>query len=93
MIERPKLFDGTDVPDAPPYFGMGTGLYYGMGIFVGSSASGERLLMHTGRQPGASTELLLAPESGIAVAVMTNISGWDGADALAKKIAEIVHKE
>jgi len=26
MIQRPKLLDGT-VPNAPPYFGMGTGLY------------------------------------------------------------------
>lgn len=93
MIQRPKLLDGTDVSDAPPYFGMGAGLYYGMGIFVGSAPSGERLLLHTGRQPGASTELLLAPDSRIAVAVMTNVSGWNGGDALAKKIAEIVGKE
>ncbi len=93
MIERPKLLDGTNVPDAPPYFGMGTGLYYGMGIFVGSSPSGERLLLHTGRDPGASTELLLAPGSGIAVAVMTNLSAWNGTDALAKKILEIVRTE
>jgi len=93
MMQRPKLLDGTDVPEAPPYFGMGTGLYYGMGIFVGSSPNGEQLLRHTGRQPGTSTELLLAPQSRIAVAVMTNVSGWNGADALAKKIAEIVGKE
>ncbi|HKE96516.1 MAG TPA: serine hydrolase domain-containing protein [Povalibacter sp.] len=93
MIQRPKLLDGTDVPDAPPYFGMGTGLYYGMGIFVGSSPAGALLLRHTGRQPGASTELLLAPERRIAVAVMTNVSGWNGADGLAKKVAEIAGKE
>ena len=93
MVQRPKLIDGSDVPDAPPYFGMGTGLYYGMGMFVGKSSSGERLLMHTGRDPGASTELLLAPDSGIAVAVMSNVSQWDGTDTLAKKILEIVRKE
>jgi CubicO group peptidase (beta-lactamase class C family) len=91
MIQRPKLLDGTDVPNAPPYFGMGTGLYYGMGVFVGVTPWGERLLLHTGRDPGASAELILAPESGIAVAVMTNVSGWDGTDELAKKILEIVH--
>ena len=92
MTQRPKLLNGSDVPDAPPYFGMGTGLYYGLGMFVGSSASGERLLLHTGRDPGASTELLLAPESKIAVAVMTNMSQWNGGDDLAKKILEIVHQ-
>jgi serine beta-lactamase-like protein LACTB, mitochondrial len=93
MLQRPKLIDGSDVADAPPYFGMGNGLYYGMGMFVGKSASGERLLMHTGRDPGSSTELLLAPESGIAVAVMSNVSQWDGTDDLAKKILEIVEKK
>jgi serine beta-lactamase-like protein LACTB, mitochondrial len=92
MIQRPKLLNGSDVPDAPPYFGMGPGLYYGLGMFVGSSAWGERLLLHTGRDPGASTELLLAPESKIAVAVMTNMSQWNGGDDLAKKILEIVHQ-
>jgi CubicO group peptidase (beta-lactamase class C family) len=93
MMARPKLLSGADVPDAPPYFGMGTGLYYGMGMFVGSSSWGERLLMHTGRDPGASTELLLAPKSRIAVAVMANMSGWNGTDSLAKKILEIVRKQ
>jgi serine beta-lactamase-like protein LACTB, mitochondrial len=92
MVQRPKLNDGSDVPDAPPYFGMGTGLYYGMGMFVGKSPSGEQLLMHTGRDPGASTELLLAPQSEIAVAVMSNVSQWDGTDTLAKEILEIVRK-
>jgi serine beta-lactamase-like protein LACTB, mitochondrial len=90
MIERPKLIDGSPAPDAPNYFGMGSGLYYGLGIFVGKSATGERLLMHTGRDPGASTELLLAPDSSIAIAVMSNVSQWDGTDTLAKKILEIV---
>ncbi len=90
MIDRPKLIDGSPAPDAPNYFGMGSGLYYGMGIFVGKSSSGERLLMHTGRDPGASTELLLAPGSGIAVAVMSNVSQWDGTDDLAKKVLAIV---
>jgi serine beta-lactamase-like protein LACTB len=93
MVQRPKLIDGRDAPDAPPYFGMGTGLYYGMGMFVGKSASGERLLMHTGRDPGASTELLLVPETGIVVAVMSNVSQWDGTDALAQKILEILEKQ
>jgi CubicO group peptidase (beta-lactamase class C family) len=93
MVQRPKLIDGSEVPAAPPYFGMGTGLYYGMGIFVGKSPSGERLLMHTGRDPGSSTELLLAPDRGIAVAVMSNVSQWNGTDELARKILEIVGKE
>jgi hypothetical protein len=49
--------------------------------------------MHTGRDPGSSTELLLAPDSGVAVAVMSNVSQWDGTDDLAKKILEIVQKK
>lgn len=93
MVQRPKLVDRSDVPDAPPYFGMGAGLYYGMGVFVGKSRRGERLLLHTGRDPGASTELLLATQSGIAVAVMSNVSQWNGTDDLAKQILEIVRKE
>jgi serine beta-lactamase-like protein LACTB len=93
MVQRPKLIDGTDVPDAPPYFGMGTALYYGMGMFVGKSTSGEQLLLHTGRDPGASTELLLAPQRGIAIAVMSNVSQWDGTDDLAKKIFAIVREK
>ena len=47
--------------------------------------------MHTGRAPGASAELLWAPDSRISVAFMTNLSGWDGGDALATKILEIIH--
>ena len=93
MIQRPKLLDGSDVPYAPSYFGMGSGLYYSMGIFVGKTSAGEPLLMHTGRDPGASTELLLAPDSKVAVAVMTNMSQWDGGDDLAKQILEIVRNE
>lgn len=93
MMERPKLLDGTELPEAPPYFGMGSGLFYGMGMFVGSSPWGDRLLLHTGRDPGSSTELLLEPKTGIAVAVMTNLSQWNGTDALAKKILRLLHEE
>jgi serine beta-lactamase-like protein LACTB len=89
MIERPKLLDGTNAPDVPRFFGLDAGVYYGMGVFVGSM-NGEPLVMHTGSQSGTSTELLLAPDSGIAVAVMANRNGWNGAHALAKKIVESV---
>jgi CubicO group peptidase (beta-lactamase class C family) len=91
MMERPKLLDGTNAPDVPPFFGLDTGVYYGMGIFVGS-LNGEPLAMHTGSQSGTSTELLLVPNSGIAIAVMANRNGWNGANALAKRIVEIVGK-
>jgi CubicO group peptidase (beta-lactamase class C family) len=86
MLARPRLRDGTEVKNS---FGM----YYGMGIFVGSLTDGEPLLMHTGGQSGTSTELILLPRSDIAVAVMTNIDGWGGRDALAKNIAQIVGKQ
>ena len=91
MIARPRLLDGSDTPFAPTFLGLGPNVYYGMGVFVGSM-DGEPLVMHSGRQSGASTELLLAPQRKVAVAVMTNMNGWNGAHALALKIAEIVGK-
>jgi serine beta-lactamase-like protein LACTB, mitochondrial len=89
MLERPRLSDGSSVPFAPPFFGMGAEAYYGMGVFVGSM-NGERLVMHTGGQAGTSTELLLAPRANVSVAVMANIDGWRGAHAIATKVLEIV---
>jgi serine beta-lactamase-like protein LACTB, mitochondrial len=89
MIARPKLKDGSSVPFAPPTLGLGAESYYGMGIFVGS-LNGEQLLMHSGSQAGTTTELLLAPKSDVAVAVMTNVNGWRGAHALTTKVLEIV---
>lgn len=89
MIARPKLIDGTSVPAMPPFFGFGTDAYYGMGVFV-SSVAGDRFVMHPGSQNGTSTELLLVPKTNVAVAVMTNMNGWNGAHQLATQIAEIV---
>lgn len=89
MMARPRLLDGSPVPYAPPFFGVGATAFYGMGVFVGSMKE-EPLLAHTGSQSGASTELMLAPRSDAAVAVMSNVSGWNGAHALAVQIAEVV---
>lgn len=92
MLERPNLSDGSSAPFAPPYFGVGAQSYYGMGVFV-RSMNGKQLVMHSGAQPGTSTELLLAPKSDVAVAVMTNVNGWRGTHAVATKVLEIVSGE
>jgi serine beta-lactamase-like protein LACTB len=91
MLARPKLRDGSAVPFAPSYFGLGAEAYYGMGVFVGA-LNGEQVVMHSGAQAGTSTGLLLAPKSDIAVAIMTNVNGWGGAHALATKVVEIVRQ-
>ena len=44
--------------------------------------------MHSGAQPGTSTELLLVPKKDVAVAIMSNMNGWTGAHALALQILE-----
>jgi serine beta-lactamase-like protein LACTB len=88
MMMRPRLIDGAGAPDLPPAFGLGAAAYYGMGIMV-SSVDGETVVLHPGSQAGASTELLLAPESGIAIAVMSNFTGWGGMHALAAEILAV----
>lgn len=91
MLARPKLSDGREVPFAPPFFGLGNRAYYGIGVFVGE-ANGEQTVGHSGSQNGTSTELLLAPKRNVAVAVMANIDGWNGAHTLATKVLEIVSR-
>ncbi|MGH8185593.1 MAG: serine hydrolase domain-containing protein [Steroidobacteraceae bacterium] len=92
MLERPRLSDGSSAPFAPPYFGVGRETYYGMGVFVGSM-NGEQLVMHSGGQAGTSTELLLAPQSDVAVAVMTNVNGWRDTHAVATEVLKLVRED
>jgi CubicO group peptidase (beta-lactamase class C family) len=87
MLERPRLLDGTPAPNpfgSPDY-------YYGMGIMVGPI--GHPAWFHTGGQSGASTLLFWFPESGIAVALMTNRDGWAIREPLARGLAEIAGRE
>ena len=83
MFDRPRLRDGTPVPD----FG-GPGRYYAMGIMVDPGAE-QPALFHTGGQSGASALLFVFPNDGVAVALLTNIDGSAIREPLARKIGRI----
>lgn len=87
MLERPKLLDGTPAPNpfgSPNY-------YYGVGIMVGP-VDGRLAWFHTGGQSGASALLYWFPDSGIAVALMTNRDGSAIREPLARKLEEIANR-
>ena len=48
---------------------------------------------HTGRQAGASSIVVLVPEQGISIAVLTNVKGWGGYLSLAREIHAIVERD
>jgi CubicO group peptidase (beta-lactamase class C family) len=48
---------------------------------------------HTGRQAGASSIVVLAPEQGLSIAVLTNVKGWGGYLSLVRKISAIVERD
>jgi CubicO group peptidase (beta-lactamase class C family) len=64
---------------------------YGLGWYV-SQRGGRKWVEHSGSQPGASTDLLLLPERGLVVAVLTNLERYP-ARALSMRLAELVLKE
>jgi serine beta-lactamase-like protein LACTB, mitochondrial len=84
MVERPKLGDGTPAPNplGPP------GYHYGLGIMVDGS-SARPAWFHTGGQAGTTTLLMLFPQDGLVVAVMTNLDGGAVREALVRKIADV----
>lgn len=49
---------------------------YGLGVFV-VQAGPSKFFTHPGDQPGATTLLLLAPDQGVALAIMSNAEPWD----------------
>jgi len=55
---------------------------YGMGWFIGKSASGKRTFEHSGGSVGGSSELILYPDSHLVVAFICNFAGdtdgWKG---------------
>ncbi len=61
---------------------------YGLGWYI-SERGGRKWVEHSGSQPGASTELLMLPERGLAVAVLTNLERAP-ARAIAYAVAEIL---
>lgn len=64
---------------------------YGYGLMLFSKYE-PGLIGHTGRQAGGSAILLLQPNTGVAVAVMTNAKGWNGFLPFALKIKSIFEK-
>jgi prolyl oligopeptidase len=75
MWTRQKLKDGSE-----------TG--YGLGWVVGQ-VSGIKTVSHSGGQAGTSTYLLLVPEKGLAIGLMTNLQGF-AVDRLAQGIGAIL---
>lgn len=64
--------------------GRSTG--YGLGWYV-TERDGKKWVWHSGSQPGTSTDLLLLPERGLVVAVLTNLERAP-AHAIALRVAE-----
>jgi serine beta-lactamase-like protein LACTB len=47
---------------------------------------------HTGRQAGGSSIVVLVPEQGISIAVLTNVKGWGGYLSLVREIHAIIEQ-
>jgi CubicO group peptidase (beta-lactamase class C family) len=61
---------------------------YGLGWVVGQ-VSGIKTVSHSGGQAGTSTYLLLVPEKGLAIGLMSNLQGF-AVDKLAQGIGVIL---
>jgi CubicO group peptidase (beta-lactamase class C family) len=51
---------------------------YGIGWFVGKSASGQKVYAHDGGAAGGSSRLILYPDAHVVVAMICNFEGEDG---------------
>ena len=47
---------------------------YGMGWFIQKSASGQRIYQHSGGSVGGTSQLIIYPDTGVVVALTTNLS-------------------
>ncbi|MGB9606210.1 MAG: serine hydrolase domain-containing protein, partial [Bryobacteraceae bacterium] len=59
---------------------------YGLGWYI-AERGGRKWVEHSGSQPGAATHLLMLPDRGLVVAVLTNLERYP-ARALALRLAE-----
>jgi len=84
MVQRPLLKDGTPAPNPLPF----PNYYYGMGVMVGP-LDGNPAWFHTGGQSGTTALLYWYPDSGVAVALMTNLDGRAINEELAARIAAV----
>ncbi|MBA3974700.1 MAG: hypothetical protein C0504_10860 [Candidatus Solibacter sp.] len=64
---------------------------YGLGWNI-AEAEGVKVVQHSGGQQGANTHLLLAPEKGIAIAVLSNMENG-GTSAIAAEMLRIMLKD
>jgi CubicO group peptidase (beta-lactamase class C family) len=64
---------------------------YGLGWNI-AEVDGVRVVQHSGGQQGANTHLLLAPDKGIAIAVLSNMEGA-GTSAIATEMLKILLKD
>ncbi len=62
---------------------------YGYGMMLFSKYS-DGMIGHTGRQAGASSIVVLIPETDTAIAVMSNAKGWNGYLGFTMKLKAIV---
>jgi serine beta-lactamase-like protein LACTB, mitochondrial len=62
---------------------------YGMGWFVHKSKSGQRIYEHSGGSVGGTSQLIIYPDTGVVVALVTNLSQglWKIEDA--ESVAEL----
>jgi serine beta-lactamase-like protein LACTB len=62
---------------------------YGLGWVVGQ-VSGIKTVSHSGGQAGTSTYMLLVPEKGLAIGLMSNLQGFAAVGRLAQEIGAIL---
>ncbi|MGB7727025.1 MAG: serine hydrolase domain-containing protein [Candidatus Acidiferrum sp.] len=69
----------------------GQTIEYGVGWFISKSASGQRMYGHSGGSIGGTSLLLLYPDSGVVIALVTNLTDapWkrDEVEAIAQQFA------
>lgn len=71
--------------------GSGRNTGYGFGWFV-RSINGKRMISHGGNSVGYSASVASFPESGLTIALMSNVYGING-DGLSRQIAELYDPE
>jgi len=70
--------EGLDLLHTSQTLSTGRKTDYGIGWATFEDASGRRIVGHGGGSVGGSTMLILYPTERVAVALVSNISGWPG---------------
>ncbi len=69
-------------------FAVPSASYYGYGVMLFPHET-ERWIGHTGRQAGASSIVVLVPEKDLAIAVLSNVKGWNGYLGFVRTVRDI----